>query len=140
MTPGQQREADEAVVAGRRALASLEEAEDALESASNWGAFDLFLGGAISSVIKHVRLGGAREALERARDDLYAFTRELRDVSDIEVLRMDVGALATTLDVLFDNVFVDLYVQKKIDDARDNVAAAIRATRVVLARLEETPR
>ncbi len=136
MTPDERNEVSEAVAAGRRALASLEEAADALESASNWGAFDLFLGGAISSLIKHTRLGGAREALEVARDDLYDFTRELRDVSDIEVLRMDVGALATALDVLFDNPFVDLYVQKKIEDARDNVAAAIRATQTVLARLE----
>lgn len=136
MTPEEREELGEAVAAGRRALASLEEAANALESASNWGAFDLFLGGAISSMIKHVRLGGAREALEAARDDLYDFTRELRDVSDIEVLRMDVGALASALDILFDNPFVDLYVQKKIDDARDNVSAAIRATRTVLSRLE----
>ena len=136
MTPDEKNEVSEAVAAGRRALASLEGAADALESASNWGAFDLFLGGAISSIVKHARLGSAREALEAARDDLYDFTRELRDVSDIEVLRMDVGALAAALDVLFDNPLVDLYVQKKIEDARDNVAAAIRATQTVLARLE----
>lgn len=128
--------ADEAVAAGRRALESLGRAADALESASNWGAFDLFLGGALTSLVKHARLRGAREELEAARDDLYAFTREVRDASDIEVLRMDVGALTTTLDVLFDNPLVDLYVQSKIDDARDNVDAAIRATRAVLARLE----
>ena len=136
MMPDEKNEVTEAMAAGRRALASLERTAGALEGASNWGAFDLFLGGAISSLIKYARLGGAREALEAARDDLYDFTRELRDVSDIEVLRMDVGALATALDVLFDNPFVDLYVQKKIEDARDDVAAAIRATRTVLARLE----
>ena len=98
MMPDEKNELSEAVAAGRRALASLERAAGALEGASNWGAFDLFLGGAISSLIKHARLGGAREALEAARDDLY--------------------------------------VQKKIEDARDDVAAAIRATRTVLARLE----
>ncbi len=38
--------------------------------------------------------------------------------------------------MIADNPFVDLYVQKKIDDAQDGVEAAIGATRTVLARLE----
>ncbi len=126
----------EAVAAGRRALASLEEAADALDSASRWGLFDLVLGGPISSLAKHARLGDAREALERARADLYAFTRELSDVRGIEELRVNVGGVASALDVLVDNPFVDLYVQKRISDAEDNVAAAITATKTVLARLE----
>lgn len=136
MTPGERREVREAVTAGRRALASLEEAADALGSASNWGLADLVLGGALVSLVKHARLGDAREALERARADLYAFTREVRDVRGIEELRVDVGGVASALDVLVDNPFVDLYVQKKISDAEDNVAAAIAATKTVLARLE----
>ena len=131
MTPSERREVAEAVAAGRRALASLEEAADALDSASNWGLFDMVLGGPISSMVKHWRLGGAREALDRARADLYAFTREVNDVSGIESLRVDVGAVASA-----DNPFVDLYVQKKIQDADENVQAAIAATRTVLARLE----
>lgn len=136
MTPGERREVREAVAAGRRALASLEEAADALDSASRWGLFDLVLGGPISSLAKHARLGDAREALERARADLYAFTRELSDVRGIEELRVNVGGVASALDVLVDNPFVDLYVQKRISDAEDNVAAAITATKTVLARLE----
>lgn len=136
MTPRERREVREAVAAGRRALASLEEAADALDSASRWGLFDLVLGGPISSLAKHARLGDAREALERARADLYAFTRELSDVRGIEELRVNVGGVASALDVLVDNPFVDLYVQKRISDAEDNVAAAITATKTVLARLE----
>ena len=69
MTPDERREVAEAVSAGRRALSSLEEAADALDSA-------------------------------------------------------------------VDNPFVDLYVQKKIQDADENVQAAIAATKTVLARLE----
>ena len=123
MTPDERREVAEAVAAGRRALSSLEEAADALDSAGNWGLFDR-------------RLNDARGALDQARADLYAFTRELSDVRGIEALRVDVGAIASALDVLVDNPFVDLYVQKKIQDADENVQAAIAATRTVLARLE----
>ena len=136
MTPGEKNEVREAVLAGRRALESLQEAADALDSASNWGLFDLLAGGLLTSVVKHARLGDARDALERARADLYDFTREVADVSAIESLRVDVGGVASALDVLADNPFVDLYVQKKIDDAQEAVEAAIAATRAVLARLE----
>ena len=136
MTPDERREVQEAVAAGRRALASLEEAADALGSASNWGLFDLVMGGPLTSVLKHWRLNDARGALDQARADLYAFTHELSDVRGIEALRVDVGAIASALDVLVDNPFVDLYVQKKISDAEDNVDAAIAATKTVLARLE----
>ena len=136
MAQDERREVREAVAAGRRALTSLEEAADALDSASNWGLADLVLGGALVSMVKHARLGDAREALERARADLYAFTREVEDVRGIEELRVGVGGFASALDVLLDNPFVDLYVQKKISDAEESVEAAIVATKTVLARLE----
>lgn len=135
MTADERREAREAVAAGRRALESLGEAADALDSASNWGLFDMVLGGPLVSVFKHARLGDARDALERARTDLYAFTRELRDVPGIESLRVNVGGVASALDVLADNPFVDLYVQKRISDAQESVEAAIVATKTILARL-----
>lgn len=136
MTADERREVAEAVAAGRRALESLEEAADALDSATNWGLFDLVAGGLMTSVFKHWRINDAREALERARADLRVFTRELSDVSAIDELRVNVGGLASVLDVLLDNPFVDLYVQKKIQDADESVQAAIAATRTVLARLE----
>ncbi|MGQ5427168.1 hypothetical protein ACULPM_09080 [Thermophilibacter sp. ZX-H3] len=136
MTPDERREVAEAVAAGRRALTSLETAADALSSASNWGLFDILAGGIISSLVKRSRLDDAEEALESARADLYAFTREVSDVRGIEELRVNVGGLASALDILVDNPFVDLYVQKRIDDAEENVQAAIKATRTVLRRLE----
>ena len=131
-----QDERSEVAAAGHRALASLERAADALGSASRWGVFDIFLGGAVSSLVKHAHLGEAREALQAARDDLYDFTNELRGHSGIEALRVEVGTLNTVLDILLDNPVVDLYVQKKIDDAQDEVDAAIAATRTLLARIE----
>lgn len=139
MTPEQRREVNEAVLAGRCALASLEEASEALESASRWGALDIFTGGLLgvaTSIAKHSKMGSANEALAAARADLRAFTRELSDVSSIEELRLDVGGLNVAIDILLDNPLVDVYVQKKIDDAQDVVEAAITATRTVLGRLE----
>ena len=136
MTADERREVAEAIAAGRRALASLEEAADALDSAGNWGLFDIFLGGGLTSAMKHVRINKAQTALGEARAYLRAFTRELADVRAIEELRVDVSGLLTAVDIFVDNPFVDVFVQKQIDDAQDNVQAAIGATKTVLARLE----
>ena len=136
MTADERREVAEAIAAGRRALASLEEAADALDSASNWGIFDIFLGGGLTSAMKHVRINKAQTALGEARAYLLAFTRELADVRAIEELRVDVSGLLTAVDIFVDNPFVDVFVQRQIDDAQDNVQAAIGATKTVLARLE----
>lgn len=57
-------------------------------------------------------------------------------MSAIEDLRVDVGAVLSAVDIFFDNPLVDVLVQRQIDDAQDNVDAAIRATKTVLARLE----
>ena len=136
MTADERREVAEAIAAGRRALASLEEAADALDSAGNWGIFDIFLGGCLTSAMKHVRINKAQTALGEARAYLRAFTRELADVRAIEELRVDVSGLLTAVDIFVDNPFVDVFVQRQIDDAQDNVQAAIGATKTVLARLE----
>lgn len=136
MTADERREVAEAIAAGRRALTSLEEAADALDSASNWGIFDIFLGGGLTSAMKHVRINKAQTALGEARAYLRAFTRELADVRAIEELRVDVSGLLTAVDIFVDNPFVDVFVQRQIDDAQDNVQAAIGATKTVLARLE----
>lgn len=136
MTPEQRREVDEAVAAGRRALASLEEASGALESAGRWGVADIFLGGGLTSAFKHVRVSKAQTALGEARAYLRAFLRELDDVSGVDDLRVRIGTLAIAVDIFVDNPLVDIYVQRQIDDAQDDVAAAIAATRTVLARLE----
>ena len=46
------------------------------------------------------------------------------------------NALNCSIDIFVDNPLVDIFVQKRISDAQDNVDAAIAATRTVLARLE----
>lgn len=135
MNDAQRREVNEAIAAGERALESLRDAAEALESAARWGAFDIFVGGGLTSMMKHVRIDRARTALAETRAYLRAFLRELDDVTGVDKLRVDVGGALTAVDVLFDNPLVDIFVQRKIDDARDKVDAAIVATETVLARL-----
>ena len=48
-----EKERNEAILAGERALDSLRAARDELNSAGNWGIVDLLGGGLISGLVKH---------------------------------------------------------------------------------------
>lgn len=124
---GKTRETEirEAVAAGERALTSLRRAQEKLDSARNWGLFDLFGGGFITDMIKHSRMNDASALMENARADLLVFQRELRDVCVPMEFRMEVSDFLTFADFFFDGVIADYLVQSKIADARAQVGDAI---------------
>ena len=55
-----EKEKREAINAGNRALRSLREAQDNLNSAKNWGIWDMFGGGFISTMAKHSKMDCAK--------------------------------------------------------------------------------
>ncbi len=114
------REVDEAIWAGERALDSLREAKAKLNSARNWGIYDILGGGMISSIVKHSKMNSANEWVEQANHDLKRFAKELRDV-DEDGLYVEAGTLASTMDIFFDNVFSDFIVQNRINEARGEI-------------------
>ena len=114
------REIDEAIRAGEQALDSLREAKNQLNSARNWGIYDMIGGGLISSMIKHSKIDQANEWMDQANRDLRCFAKELRDV-DEEGLYVQAGSLASTMDICFDKVFSDFIVQNRINEARTEI-------------------
>ena len=132
------REIDEAIRAGERALDSLREAKNQLNSARNWGIYDMIGGGLISSMIKHSKIDQANENewMDQANRDLRCFAKELRDV-DGEDLQIDTGSLVTMLDIFCDNFFSDLLVQQKINDGRARIDALSDRIEDVLYTLKQ---
>ena len=130
------REIDEAIRAGERALDSLREAKNQLNSARNWGIYDMIGGGLISSMIKHSKIDQANEWMDQANRDLRCFAKELRDV-DSEDLQIDTGSLVTMLDIFCDNFFSDLLVQQKINDGRARIDALSDRIEDVLYTLKQ---
>ena len=131
------REIREAVEAGERALRSLKEAKRSLGSARGWGIIDMFGGRGVSGLLKHVKIGDARSSLNRAKDDLDRFRRELYDVRDIQGLDIEVGNFLTFADFFFDGFLADVMVQsrirkaqRKIDDAIDRVEELLEKLRM----------
>ena len=75
------KEIREAIQAGEAALSSLRNAQEKLNSAKNWGIWDIVGGGFMSSLIKHSRMDDAQEYMEEAGQNLRRFEKELQDVS-----------------------------------------------------------
>ncbi|MBF1092778.1 MAG: hypothetical protein HXL47_05890, partial [Solobacterium sp.] len=66
----------EAIFAAEDALQHLYQAKTFLKKARNWGLFDIFAGGLISSIIKHNHIEKAQEEIRYAKVALENLTRE----------------------------------------------------------------
>lgn len=131
-----QKEIREAINAGKRAKASLNEARNKLNSAKNWGILDILGGGLISGLLKHSRIKDASKCIENAKHDMRDFEQELGDIRDIEGLRIEIGDFLTFADFFFDGLIADIFVQSKIKDAKNQIDTAISHVDRILARLE----
>ena len=130
------KEVREAVQAGERALQSLYAAREQLNSAKNWGLFDIFGGGFFASMIKHSKLDGASASLEEARYHLQIFQRELSDVCIPQELHINVNGFLSFADFFLDGLIADYLVQCRINDAREQVDDAIERVEMLLGDLK----
>ena len=126
MTDNYEKEKQEAIEAGKKALSSLRKAQEYLDSARGWGIYDLIGGGLISTIVKHDRMDKARQYILNARDDLRCFQKELADLNSINNINLD------TQDVWG---FADMAMQNRINNARNDVDQAIRQVEGILSSL-----
>ncbi len=92
------KELKEAVVAGQRALSLLEQTRDCLNSAGNWGIWDMLGGGLLSTFMKQSKMKDAESLLQEARSALKCFQKELMDVRPLRnsTLRQEIFSLLQT--------------------------------------------
>lgn len=121
----QEIEIDEALGAVEDALGGLNAAARDLKSAGNWGWFDIFGGGFLTSMLKHGKMETAQRHLSAAQAALGRLADELNDVEGFVGLGPDVGDFLLTADWLFDNAFMDAMVQQRIIESQNRVAQAI---------------
>lgn len=130
-----EKEKQEAIDAGYRALRSLNKAKENLNSAGNWGIVDMLGGGFFTTMMKRSKMDQAQSNMDQAKYDLQNFSKELRDVSMNCDLNIEVGGFLSFADYFFDGFFVDWMVQEKIDRAKDQVSEAIRQVERVMGQL-----
>lgn len=133
------QELDEALAAGESAREGLRAVREALEGAQGWGTWDMLGGGLLVTAVKHQRIDEARAAAHTAGQRLRRFQAEIGDVP-LDRDPGDLGAinpLTIVGDYLFDGLFVDWFVQAKIERALDQTGHVQLAVRDLLAALDE---
>lgn len=126
----------EAVNAGERALTSLRAAQNQLNSARNWGIWDMFGGGLFTDLIKHSKMEDASRYMEAAKLDLKIFQKELKEVQFYTELKMEIGNFLTFADFFFDGFFADYMMQTKIVETKEQVEEAIEQVEMLLIQLK----
>jgi len=130
------KEMEEAIKAGQSVQEGLEQMLESLNSASNWGTWDMLGGGLISTVIKHDHMDTARDASDRVKTQLVTFQRELADLSQFEDLTIEVEPLERFADLWLDSLLFDWMVQSKIIRSREHAQSAFHQVEKVLQTLE----
>lgn len=135
MTYDMQREVNEAIAAGERALQSLRSAQNELNSAGGWGIADMLGGGLITTMIKRSKMDNAVSYMENAKNSIRTFQRELRDVTIHADLNLNVSGFLGFADYFFDGILADYLVQSRINDAKNQVEQAISQIQSILSDL-----
>jgi len=131
------RELGEALAAAKAALEGLRGMIGSLESAADWGTWDLLGGGTVTTLVKHARIDDARAGAHRVQQLLRRLQRELADVSaQTPDLTVDIGALATFADFFFDGLISDWIVQSKMAKSLENARRVQEQVRTLQKRLE----
>ncbi len=137
MTNTQYRiEIEEALAASEDALFYLQKAKDSMKSAQNWGLWDMFGGGLISTFVKHDKMDTAQMDVENAKMALDKLSRELDDLDDVMNIDFKLDGFVSFADYFFDDFFSDWYVQSKINDSHAKIEEAIGRVRQVQEKLK----
>ncbi|MBR3504632.1 MAG: hypothetical protein IKO07_10400 [Clostridia bacterium] len=120
----------------REAAYQLERAQDMLDSARNWGVWDMLGGGLVTTLIKHGKADDANACIRQAARLMERVERLLPEAYVGEA-PVDEGGFGRVADVLFDGFFTDLYMQGRLKDQRravDEMLSRVRRVERELVR------
>ncbi|WP_455258391.1 hypothetical protein [Peptoniphilus asaccharolyticus] len=135
MTYDREKEIKEAIQASEDVLEHLYNARDLFKSAKNWGYFDMFGGGMISTFIKHNKMNRAEEELKKTRQAVQTLKAELLDVNTS--IGFDIpDSFLTFADYFFDGIVADYLVQSKIHNSLSQVEDGIEQIEQIIKNLK----
>lgn len=134
----QKKELDEAIVAGKQALRTVNSVLDSLDSADGWAAWDTFGGGGlISDMAKHGHLDDAQKKINTLQVELRNFKTELSDVEVHADIQVQIEEFLKFSDYFFDCLFVDWTVKDKIETSIQQVKHTKNEITSVISKLED---
>lgn len=129
------KELKEAITPGNMAINTLNEAIELLDSAGDWGTWDLIGGGLIADMMKHDKIDKAKQAILNAQTYVQRLQVELQDVNMSLDGSIQITGGAVFADFFFDGLIADWYMQSKISQSRDNVVATCGKIRKIVSTL-----
>jgi hypothetical protein len=133
----QAKEMNEALIAGKSVLATLDDAAASLGKAENWGKWDMWGGGGmISTYAKHSHIDNAREFIHQANHQMRSFHDELADLKRNVEIEIDINGMLKMADYWFDGFITDWVVQGRIQNAGEQTLEAIHRVQSIVDQLE----
>ncbi len=132
------KEISEAINAGVGTLNTLGMVRDKLQSAQNWGVWDILGGGLISNIGKHAAIDDANDIAKDVQDQLESFKKELADVNEFTDIQVNLSSFASFADFFLDGIFADWFVQSKINKSLDNVNKTMESIEEIVRDLDQS--
>ena len=129
------KELKEAITPGNMAINTLNEAIELLDSAGDWGTWDLLGGGLVADMMKHDKIDKAKQAILNAQTYVQRLQVELQDVNMSLDGSIQITGGAVFADFFFDGLIADWYMQSKISQSRENVVATCGKIRKIVSTL-----
>lgn len=129
------KEVREAIDAGENASDALLEMKKPLNSAKNWGIWDMLGGDFFSDIMKHSKINDANRLSYDVQHHLRRFKKELADVNRFTDIKVNIGSFAKFADFFFDGLFADWFVQSRINESISNVEDAHSRVKGILSDL-----
>ena len=112
------RKIKEVYEVGKKLIREVSYAKDELKNAKNWGILDIVGGDMMSSIVKHNKIKKANDKFYKIIELISSFNKEL---GDIKLNNISFSTITVTLDLFLDNIFTDISVQNKINDALNSI-------------------
>jgi len=130
------REIKEAYDLGIIGLDQAKQVAKSFEKALDWGTLDMLGGGILSSMAKKSHIDEAQSMINRLNVTMKDLHNELGDVGTYQEIGINIDQFTASLDIFFDNIFVDWSVQDKIKKASRETDHLIEDLRSLLSDLE----
>ena len=115
------QEIHEATNVGKKVQEGIANALESLNSAENWGTWDILGGGLIADIMKHSHIDKASIAAQNVHSLLRHFRTELTDVNISKEIQIDISNFATFADFFFDGLFADCFMLSKIKSSQESI-------------------
>lgn len=134
------KEIKEAKAAGENVLDSLSQVIKKLESAKDWGVWDMLGGGLFVDMAKHSAINEANSIAQTVQNDLRSFRKELSDVNEFTDIQVNLSTFESFADYFLDGIFMDWFVQSKINKSLINAKQAIKTIEIIVDDLNKNLR